>query len=108
VYYDLAQKDGLNWYKINYTDGLTNLALESNLLKQGTTTFKNDLYYGMKNNSEVLLLQKALQSNGVYSGPQTGNFYTLTLSAVKKFQRKYGIPTTGYVGPLTRGKLNSL
>ncbi len=31
-----------------------------------------------------------------------------TLSYVKKFQTKYGIPNTGYVGPLTRAKLNAL
>jgi len=35
-------------------------------------------------------------------------FESETQAAVKKFQAKYGIPNTGYVGPLTRAKLNAL
>lgn len=43
----------------------------------------------------------SLGKESVYFGPKT-------MIAVKKFQKKYGIPPTGYVGPLTRQKLNSL
>lgn len=38
----------------------------------------------------------------------TGYFGPLTLAAVKRFQRKHGIPTTGVVATLTWGKLNQL
>jgi len=70
--------------------------------------FSRNLYFGLRNNDEVKLLQKILTQAGVYNGPITGNFLTLTREAVKKFQAKYGIATTGFVGPLTRAKLNSL
>lgn len=63
--------------------------------------FIKTLRFGMLN-SDVKELQKIL---GVI---QTGFFGTLTLEAVKKFQRKYEIPDTGLVGELTRTKLNLL
>jgi parallel beta-helix repeat protein len=41
-------------------------------------------------------------------GNETTYFGDLTENAVKKFQKKYGLPETGYVGELTRGKLNEI
>lgn len=41
-------------------------------------------------------------------GLVTGYFGSLTEKAVKRFQTKYGIEQTGFVGPQTRSKLNSL
>ncbi|MFA5755233.1 MAG: peptidoglycan-binding domain-containing protein, partial [Candidatus Paceibacterota bacterium] len=41
-------------------------------------------------------------------GSETTYFGSLTLAAVKAFQAKHGIITTGYVGPLTRAQLNAL
>ena len=60
----------------------------------------------------VTELQKRLTSEGVYSGPITGYFGSLTLAAVKKYQEEQGIATAGQagygnVGPATRAKLNS-
>lgn len=52
---------------------------------------------------EVLIAEKILKE-----GLNTGKFFNQTLQAVKTFQMKYGIPTTGNVGPLTRAKLNEL
>jgi len=68
-----------------------------------------DLKYGMKD-SQVSILQTQLKSDPtVYpEGLVTGYFGPLTLKAVKAFQAKYNIITTGYVGPLTRGKLTEL
>ena len=56
--------------------------------------------------SEVIELQNRLTTEGVYSGPITGNFGPLTLAAVKAYQLKKGIPQTGLVGPMTRESLN--
>ena len=88
---------------------------------QGSTSgvtycFSTDLYKGLTSN-DVKDLQKALNldpatrvaSSGAGApGYETTYFGTLTEAAVKKFQAKYGISTTGYVGPLTRAKLNEL
>ena len=64
----------------------------------------------MKNNVGVMDLQEQL---GLYASiyPErlvTGNFGPATLRAVKRFQAKYKIPQTGYVGPMTRTKLIEL
>lgn len=66
--------------------------------------------------SDVVLLQRKLNSEGVYYGEYTGYFGNLTETAVKAFQNKYGIvnsgtpSSTGYgsVGWATLSKLNSL
>jgi hypothetical protein len=57
---------------------------------------------------DVTQLQKELTALGFYDGPINGRFGPLTQTAVKAFQKKYGLPVTGYVGPLTRAKLNEL
>lgn len=62
--------------------------------------FTKDLSQNMSNN-DVLQLQNRLKVV-----PNTGFFGTITLAAVKAYQSKYGLPTTGFVGPLTRAKLN--
>jgi len=81
---------------------------------------KNNLFVGVKNNEEVKCLQSFLKSQGssVYpEGYVTGNFGTLTESAVKRFQEKYASEIlsplglsegTGYVGNSTRQKINLL
>src|SRR3989344_5472068 len=60
--------------------------------------------------SQVSELQAylALDSSIYPEGIVSGTFGTLTEAAVKRFQAKYGIPATGFVGPLTRSKLNTL
>jgi len=78
--------------------------------------FNNDLHKG-NNHPEVRYLQIILNSDpdtrvatsGEGSpGNETTYFGDLTENAVKKFQKKYGLPETGYVGELTRGKLNEI
>lgn len=70
-----------------------------------------NLYIGLVNNNQVSCLQSFLTSQGSSIYPQaliTGNFGSLTKSAVILFQKKYAIAQTGFVGPLTRQKINSL
>jgi len=82
--------------------------------------FERDLYFGMRNNPEVSCLQEFLKNQGPEIYPEgliTGNFLNLTRSAVIRFQEKYsdeilaplGLKKgTGFVGPLTRAKINQL
>ncbi len=80
---------------------------------QGSTcpAIVNNLYIGLQNKAEVSCLQQFLknQGGGIYpEGLVTGNFGSLTRAAVIRFQKYYGIITTGYVGILTRTKINEL
>lgn len=55
---------------------------------------------------EVRILQVMLLEKGYMQGMATGYFGTLTLRAVKDFQKTNSITPTGFVGPLTRTLLN--
>lgn len=76
--------------------------------KADTVAFNSNLYYGITNNQDVQALQEFLTVQGDYSGPITGNFYSLTLTGVKNFQATYHLPITGYFGVLSRGVANSI
>lgn len=69
--------------------------------------FANNLKFGISG-KEVRLLQEFLGNQpGIYPEKLvTGYFGLFTEKAVKRFQEKNGIDTTGIVGPLTRMKLN--
>jgi hypothetical protein len=83
---------------------------------RGQTTLQcppltKDLFFGMRNDAEVRCLQKFLKVL------VTGNFFALTKEAVVRFQDTYAseilaplglIKSTGYVGSLTRQKMNQL
>lgn len=72
-------------------------------------SFDNDLFVGLTNNSDVTRLQEFLESQKIYTGPKTGNFFSLTREAVKRFQVREGIsPQAGYFGPKTRARANAL
>jgi hypothetical protein len=81
-------------------------------------TFNRDLQIG-NNGNAIFQLQTALEKEGFNIAdddrPQKNGesengfrFGESTAAAVVQFQAKYGIRQTGYVGPLTRAKLNSL
>jgi peptidoglycan hydrolase-like protein with peptidoglycan-binding domain len=55
----------------------------------------------------VVDLQNLLIGKGFLSSQASGNFYFLTKQAVIAYQTSVGLPTTGFVGPLTRQKINS-
>jgi hypothetical protein len=69
--------------------------------------FSNPLSVG-STGKDVTALQNRLTALGLYSGPVTGYFGSLTKAAVKRFQAKYGISQVGSVGPLTRAMLNKI
>ena len=70
--------------------------------------WNRDLQIGSPYFNDVIVLQTVLTQEGVYSGEITGGFYSQTFNAVQAFQQKYGINATGFVGPDTRAKLNTL
>ena len=65
-----------------------------------------DLKVGMTH-PQVRELQEILISKG-YSTLNTGYFGAKTLQAVKQYQRDNEIPSTGFVGKLTRASLNTI
>ncbi|HEY4496928.1 MAG TPA: peptidoglycan-binding protein [Candidatus Paceibacterota bacterium] len=70
--------------------------------------FNRNLYYGLENDGDVVRLQDTLIKKGfLKEGLNTGNYFGLTLDAVRMYQRFNGILPTGYFGPITREKLNS-
>lgn len=71
--------------------------------------FERDLFFGLRNDPDVTRLQEFLRDQAVYSGPVTGNFFTLTREGMKKFQeREKIIPAAGYFGPKSRARANAL
>ena len=74
-----------------------------------TITITKSLKVGSRN-SEVKALQQALaQDKTIYpEGLATGYYGPATRNAIIRFQKKYGIEPVGYVGPLTRKKLNEI
>ena len=92
-------------------------ALQGQQVSSTGFTFSNNLSQGMTH-PDVKQLQMVLNrmaetqvsSSGAGSpGQETSYFGARTKSAVMKFQAMKGIsPTSGFVGPLTRGVLNSM
>jgi hypothetical protein len=71
----------------------------------------SNLYFGLSDaftGGQVSQLQTFLSAQNYFSGPIIGRFGPLTLRAVINFQSAYGIPSTGFVGPLTRAKIQAL
>ena len=73
--------------------------------------FNNNLSVGLTG-EDVKALQDCLVFLGCMTAEQKntgyGIFGSQTKSAVILFQKRYGIPATGFVGQLTRDKLNEL
>ena len=71
-------------------------------------SFSNNLYYGLMGNTDVTALQQFLTAQGDYSGPISGNFYSLTMAGVKTFQVAEGLPQSGYFGSMSRTAANQI
>ncbi len=79
----------------------------STVEKRFCHTFNKDLTVGSKG-EEVSALAQALKASGVTPTGDASKFTENNAGDVVAFQAKYGIRQTGYVGPLTRAKLNAL
>ena len=78
-------------------------------VKAESFQFNKDLYFGMNSDQGVTNLQQFLTDSGFYSGPITGNFFSLTREAVRKYQSANSItPVSGYFGPITRALANKV
>lgn len=97
-------RNGDGYFEANYLPFVVEIGTAFDVPKG---RFNKDLYYKMAN-TDVYALQSFLVKNGFGNFTPTGFFGDKTLAAVKLFQAKYGIQTTGYVGVLTRAKLNTL
>ncbi len=76
------------------------------VLRAGTSFFLNNLGFGMRG-QEVVELQTRLRDLGYFKGPVTGYFGPITRNAVRAFQKANGLPSTGFVGVMTRSLFNS-
>jgi hypothetical protein len=116
----LAQIDILKAQIAEYQAKINVLLAQRGQTAVSCDNFGKDLYFGISDSTAVRCLQEFLKSqgSGIYpEGLVTGNFLSLTQTAVIRFQEKYvqeiltplGIEKgTGYVGPATRAKINQL
>ena len=84
----------------------TGLSLE----RASGSALTQDLQKGMRG-GEVFILQEFLQKYGwgiPNNGPVTGYFGSVTATADMAFQKAKGLPSTGIVGPKTRGLINGI
>ncbi|HCC06062.1 TPA: hypothetical protein DEP94_01730 [Candidatus Nomurabacteria bacterium] len=75
------------------------------LITSASASIDKNLKYGQRD-KEVTELQEFLIDGGFLKGLPTAFFGLLTLKAVKSYQKSVDISPTGYVGILTRQKIN--
>lgn len=80
------------------------------LRAQTSAVFTRDLAPGLRNDLDVVRLQKFLRAEGFFAYPEsTGNYLAITEGAVLRFQLTHGItPAKGVFNALTRKKANTL
>lgn len=89
-------------------------ALTSGAPTPGGTAFCHDFHNNLtigttdKGAGDVSALNQALALSGINTSSDGNVFDENTAADVVTFQAKYGIRQTGYVGPMTRAKLNAL
>ncbi|MBI2024225.1 peptidoglycan-binding protein [Candidatus Giovannonibacteria bacterium] len=75
--------------------------------QSSTFVLQRDLYEGLSG-EDVRALQRFLIQNSLLgAGLDTSYFGPLTKAAVMEMQKRLGVPSTGYVGPMTRQRLLS-
>jgi peptidoglycan hydrolase-like protein with peptidoglycan-binding domain len=83
---------------------ITIIAIASTL-SLASAGIDSNLKYGMKS-SEVSELQDFLTDKGFLTTSPSGFFGLLTLKAVKAYQSSESLPSSGFVGQMTRAKIN--
>ena len=85
------------------------IVLPKNVLaKTSCTVITKNLSRGSTNSNsglQVMSLQKFLYSEGYLSTSPTGLYGSLTVNAIKKFQKAKGLSAIGSTGPLTRAAI---
>ncbi len=108
----LAQLEAL----LGQQSSISNIQIQDPVsVGSGKNQFYRDLYVGISG-EDVLFLQRFLNTNGfviAVVGPGSiGNestyFGNLTQQALSRWQLANGLPNTGYFGPMSRGKINSI
>ena len=69
-------------------------------------SINTNLSFGSRGQA-VTDLQNLLISKGFLNGQASGGFYSLTKQAVVAYQASLGLPATGFVGLMTRAKINT-
>ena len=99
------------WHKITTPSGMSGYASADYITITGennpsspsegdSSAPSETLKYGMSSN-DVVKLQKRLKELGYFSANCTGYFGSITLTAVKSFQRENSLDVDGIAGPLT-------
>lgn len=101
---DIGQVLGTSTQSVATT---TEVAIYSSATSTTRFLFENDLRYGMESEDVTELQKRLIQDDLLPIVIPSGWFGPLTLHAVKEFQSKNEIPSTGYVGPMTRRTFNS-
>lgn len=102
-----------NWFALYFTSFKFD---EGDVTNRPRYTFTQDMFFDPKapvtyGNPDVIALQNVLKFEGLFptNVENTGYFGAVTKKASSDFQVKYGIsPIDGYVGKITRAKLNEL
>lgn len=112
--YGVDQHDGTYFTDYNYSKPLSMVKDKikkayAQRLERFTSPrfiFNKNLYFGIRNN-DVVELQKRFKEEGLATYEPTGFFGALTLASAIAYQKKHGIsPALGFVGAITRAKLN--
>lgn len=77
-------------------------------VKKPPQTFAYTLAYGSRNKTEVMRVQKFLAAQGLFFGPISGNYLSQTAAAVRAFQKRERLPTSGVWQIRTQTRANAL
>jgi peptidoglycan hydrolase-like protein with peptidoglycan-binding domain len=96
---------GVSFY---YNLGGSVLGASTSTSVSGTHSFRFDknLRRGMRGDDVIELQRRLIADKNLEIDAPTGYFGPRTFGATQAFQRKHGVPATGFIGVLTRGKLN--
>lgn len=75
------------------------------------TNMKSRMLYGKSDEDtfgEVSQLQYFLKENGYFNAKVTGYFGSITMDAIKEFQKDNELIVTGIAGKITRAKISDL
>lgn len=67
-------------------------------------SFETNVKYGQRGPAVIEVQEFLVDQGFLASGNATGNFYSLTLKAVKAYQAAKNLPATGFWGPMTRAQ----